>query len=173
MSADAVMPVGIIVERRKIDKPWQDHSWRPIGVLPHAAPGRWRQLSDADGRAQFYAGNLPLELHRGETEGYLVNLSQDPPAVYIVLRQSEQEESGGLEVEPFLATVCPYEAMAYTEAGDEVVEGVPMPPEVMSWLAEFVQRHHVERPFQKRKNRRSKEDRDEPRAPGRWKAGAS
>ena len=44
----------------------------------------------------------------------------------------------GLAFTPFLVTVCPYEAMGYSEGNDDVVEGVPMPPEMMAWVQEFV-----------------------------------
>jgi hypothetical protein len=156
MSADAVMPVGIVVERRKTDHPWQDHDWRAIGVLAHFAPERWKLLAEGDGWAQFHAGTLNIELHRGETEGYLVNLSQKPPVVYVVLRPGEEE--GDEDIEPFLATVCPYEAMSYEEGGEQIVTGVPMPPEVCAWVAEFVARYHVDVPFKKRRNRRHDDD---------------
>ena len=102
------------------------------------------------------AARSDLELFRGETEGYLTNLSQNPPVVYVVLRRNEDGE--GLEFEPFLATVCPYEAMGYTTGGDEIVEGVPMPPEIVAWLREFVARHHVDEPFLKRKNKRHQDE---------------
>jgi len=79
-------------------------------------------------------------------------LSQDPPVVYVVLRRGEDADEN--EVEPFHATVCPYEAMGYVESGNEVVEGVAMPPEVRAWVGEFVERYHVDTPFIKRRNRR-------------------
>jgi hypothetical protein len=156
MSVDAVMPISVVVERRAADNRWSDHSWRPVGVLPRAAPERGRLLAEGDGWAQFQSGSLDLELFRGETEGYLTNLSQNPPVVYVVLRRNE--EGGTLEFEPFLATVCPYEAMGYSAAGDEIIEGVPMPPEIMLWVRDFVARHHVDQPFLKRKNKRHKDD---------------
>jgi hypothetical protein len=152
MSADAKMPVSVVIERRKSDQPWQDHTWRPIGILPRAAPERWKMLTEGDGWTHFQAGTLTLELFRGETEGYLVNLTQVPPVVYVVLRRGEEADEN--EVEPFHVTVCPYEAMGYVEGGDDVVEGVSMPPEVRAWVGEFVERYHVETPFIKRKNRR-------------------
>jgi Protein of unknown function (DUF3305) len=164
MSADARMPVSIIVERRKSQHPWQDHVWRPIGVLPRANPERWTLLVEGEGWAHFLACTLPLELHRGETEGYLVNLSQVPPVVYVVLRRGETTDE--MEIEPFHATVCPYEAMSYGESGEEIVEGVPMPTEVHDWVKKFVATHHVEAPFVKRKKSgRATPDAQPPRSP--------
>lgn len=164
MPADAVMPVGIVVERRKTNHPWQDHDWRPIGVLAHVAPEKWKLLAEGDGWAQYQAGTLSIELHRGETEGYLVNLSQNTPVVYVVLRRAE--EAGEMDIDPFHATVSSYEAMAYDKGIDEIVEGVTMPAEVRAWVAEFVERYHVDVPFRKRKNRRHDDDIGEPRSRG-------
>src|SRR5687768_1486292 len=48
----------------------------------------------------------------------------------------------------------PLEAEGYLSGGDEIVEGVPMPGPVIAWLEDFVARHHVERPFVKRKRKR-------------------
>jgi Protein of unknown function (DUF3305) len=156
MSADAVMPVSVVIERRATDNQWDDHLWRPVGVLPRADLERGKLMAEGEGWTQYYGGVLDIELFRGETDGYRTNLSQDSPSVYVVLRRDADAE--GLEFEPFMATVCPYEAMSYSEGNDDVVEGVPMPPEVMEWLREFVTLHHVDKPFVKRKNRRHKDD---------------
>jgi hypothetical protein len=166
MSADAVMPVSVVIERRATENQWDDHLWRPVGVLPRADLERGKLLAEGEGWTQYYGGVLDIELFRGETDGYRTNLSQDSPSVYVVLRRDADAE--GLEFEPFMATVCPYEAMSYSEGNDDFVEGVPMPPEVMEWLREFVALHHVDRPFVKRKNRRHKDDdRGRPPHPGR------
>jgi len=156
MTADAVMPVSVVIERRAVNSQWIDHVWRPVGVLPVAANDHGRLLAEGEGWTQYHGGTLDIELFRGETEGYRNNLSQTPPMVYVVLRKNEDEE--GLEYEPFLATVCPYEAMGYSEDNDETVEGVPMPPEVVIWVQDFVTRHHVDTPFVKRKNKRHQDD---------------
>lgn len=155
MSADAVMPVSVVIERRESANQWDDHLWRPVGVLPRTAFETGKMLAEGEGWTQYYGGDLDIELFRGETDGYRTNLSQDAPVVYVVLRRNADADV--LEFEPFMATVCPYEAMSYSEDNDDVVEGVPMPPEMREWLREFVALHHVDRPFVKRKNKRYKE----------------
>ncbi len=156
MSADAVMPVSVVVERRKAQSEWLDYIWRPAGVLPAPSADRGKLLAEGEGWTHFHGGTLNLELFRGETEGYLTNLSQVPPAVYVVLRKTEDDDA--LEYAPFLVTVCPYEAMGYADGNDDVVEPVPMPPEIVTWVQEFVTLHHVDTPFVKRKNRRHQDD---------------
>ena len=152
MSADAVMAMGVVIERRESGSPWQDFTWRPVAVIANAATASWREFRRGEGWVQFHAATLPLELFKGETEGYLANLAQEPPKVFAVLRPGDSADE--LEPEPFHLTVCPYEAMGYGESGDEIVEGVAMPDEVIAWLQAFVQAHHVEVPFKKRRNRR-------------------
>jgi Protein of unknown function (DUF3305) len=156
MPADAVMPISVVIERRMSNSQWQDYLWRPVGILPRAASETGKLLAEGEGWSQFNGGTLDLELFHGETEGYLTNLSQDPPVIFIVLRRNEMDDN--LEFVPFLATACPYEAMGYTPDSDDIVEGVPMPPEVMEWVREFVALHHVDEPFKKRKNKRHQDD---------------
>ena len=156
MAADAVMPLSVVIERRESKSAWQDSEWRPLGVLPKTDVALGQLLASGDGWRHIHGGTLDLELFRGETEGYLTNLSQDVPVVFVILRRDDEAE--GLDYQPFLVTVCPYEAMGYSTGGDDIVEGVPMPPEVMLLVREFVAAHHVDVPFQKRKNKRHEDD---------------
>lgn len=147
------MEIGIVLERRAIDNQWVDHEWKLVGVIPGGAEMEdWKVLHDADGRTQFFAGTLQLELFPRETEGYKVNLSQSPPLVFVVLRP-EEEGAHEYEVTAFEATLCPFEAESYGESGDEWVEGVEMPESVHAWVSAFVERHHVDVPFKKRKRK--------------------
>jgi len=47
-------------------------------------------------------------------------------------------------------TADPAEGEAFTDAGNNLVETVPMPANVLAAVARFVAEHHVERPFVKR-----------------------
>lgn len=149
MSRTASIPIGVVVERRKLDNPWQDHVWRPVGVIPGAAEGQpWKQLVASEEWTQFLAGTFPLELHRKETPAYKYNLESRRPAIYVVLREREDEEQA---VAVALVTASPYEAEAYMESGDEIVEAIAMPEAVRGWVEAFVDEHHVEEVFHKRK----------------------
>ncbi|HSA79984.1 MAG TPA: DUF3305 domain-containing protein [Geminicoccaceae bacterium] len=151
MERSVRMALGVVVERRKSTSRWQDWSWRPVSVIPGAPPvgAEWRELLRGEAWTHYHAANLPLELHRSETEAYLLNLSQHPPRIYVVLRPIT--EPGPYAYRPLLITASPAEAEGYLSSGEEIVEGVPMPAPVIAWLRDFVDRHHVERPFVKRK----------------------
>ena len=149
MERSISMPLGVVVERRELDNRWQRFAWKPVAVIPGAAPvTEWRELMRGERFVRWHAATLPLVLHRTETEGYRANLSGRVPAIYVGLRK---QSSGVHEYAPFLVTVSPYEAQYYP---DELVEPVPMPDGLIAWVQAFVDRHHVDEPFRKRKRDR-------------------
>lgn len=147
--------LGIVIERRDSDNRWADHTYQPVAVFQGAPPkdphDEWIMLREGEGWAHFHAATMPLELFRGETAGYRVNLSNDPPHVYIVL--SPGEEADDPEMLVHMVTACPYEAESYTEDSDQMVEGVVMPPEIAAWVKTFCDTHHRDVPFKKRKRK--------------------
>jgi hypothetical protein len=148
------IPVGIVVERRRTDNRWQPWTWLPVSVIAGAAPAEgWQVLREEEGRTQYLAATLSLELVRSETEGYRYNLSTDQPRLYVVMRRDD--ESAEHPLKPFIVTASPYEAEAYTVSGAEVVEGVVMPDSIVALVQAFIDQHHVETPFIKRDRRRA------------------
>jgi hypothetical protein len=150
MERSARILLGVVVERRRSASPWQEWTWRPASVFAGAPPlgDGWRELVHGEGWTHYHAANLPLELHRVETEAYRVNLAQRPPRVFVVLRPASPPDPHAYR--PLLLTASAEEAEAYLASGDEIVEGVAMPEAVIAWLRAFVERHHVEQPFVKR-----------------------
>jgi Protein of unknown function (DUF3305) len=148
------MPVGVVVERRALDSPWQDHEWVPVEVIPGAGSvGEWRELGRGDGWVRYLIGSAPLDLHRKDTESYKVNLSNDPPQVFVLLRP-EDEPDAEHETSLVLVTASPYDAQDYMDTEDDGMLGVPMPPDLVAWVQAFIDKHHVDEPFYKRKRKR-------------------
>ena len=157
MKKQETIEIGVVVERREIDNPWQDHTWKAVAVIPGAAAiDEWRLLASDEGWMQWHAATLPLELHRSETESYRTNLADNPPRVFIVLR--EDEEADDHEVAPFMVTVSAYEAQDYLDSGEDIVDGVTMPDAIIAWVQAFIDAHHVDEPFVKRKRKRYETD---------------
>lgn len=160
------LPVGIVVERRDSSHPWADHIWKPVAVMPGAPPmdpsGPWKVLQEGEGWEQYLAGTLEIEIWRTDTDAYLDSLSGERGLVFVVLREDLE---GDHEVIPFLATVSSYEAQDYADAGEDIVEGVPMPEPVKAWLQAFIDKHHRPEPFRKRRLRGKKraEQEEKPR----------
>jgi Protein of unknown function (DUF3305) len=164
MEKSESLPLGVVIERRKVDHPWKDHDWRPVGVIPGAPDldpsGEWTVLREGEGWVRYHAGTLALQLFRAETESYRINLSQEPPRIFVVLRSNSDADIAH-DLLPFLVTASPFEAQHYLDSGEEIVEVVTMPPEVLALVSDFVETHHVEEAFIKRK-RKGVKGKDEP-----------
>src|SRR5215813_6629654 len=138
--------------------PWLDLVWRPVSILtgvPAADP--WTLLASGADRATFYAGPASIDLYRTETANYLSNLSSEAPCLWVVLRQREAEPP----YEVVAVTADPAEGEAYSEAGNDLIDSVPMPAAIIDVIEAFIVQHHVDRPFYKRER-----DRPEATRPG-------
>lgn len=155
------MPLGIVVERRRGVTAWADWSWRPVSVIPGAGPVEppGRLLMEGEGWSHSHAATLTLELFRTDTEGYRLNLSQDPPRLWVVMRPGGAPGADGEELVPFTVTASAHEGEGY-QVGTDVVETVAMPAEVIALVRDFVEQHHVDVPFHKRERKRHFETED-------------
>ena len=142
------IPVGVVVERRKADSPWLDFVWRAVGALPDEPDmARWTVLRREGETVLYYAGSATIDLYRSETGLYRDNLASDTPQIWIVLSPAE----GDWPYAVASVTVDPAEGEAFTEAGANLVEAVPMPDVIRNAVEDFIAEHHVERSFVKRK----------------------
>jgi hypothetical protein len=142
------IPVCVLVERHKATSPWIDYVWRPSSVMagvPSAAP--WTVLGPVGDVTTFYGGTASVDLYRTETANYLSNLASGSPALWVVLRPTGVEPP----MEVVAVTADPAEGEAFTEAGQDLVETVPMPGAIEQAVHAFIVKHHVERPFFKRR----------------------
>ncbi len=146
--------VGVIVRRSKVDNPWIDHIWAPSAVLDEAPQTQpWTRLVSSDGDELFYAGPTHIALYPSETGNYRDNLMDGAPQLWVGLKEAE----GGNEVELVAVTADPTEGESLFESG-LIVAKTPMPPGVASWVAAYVDEHHVERVFHKRQRDKSGPD---------------
>jgi hypothetical protein len=147
------IPVAILAERRPGVTPWQAHVWRAAAVLEEAPPvPPWTRLREEAGRELFFAGTARVKLHRTDTPNYRENLSAAEPRLWVLLREGQ----AGMELAA--VTVDPGEAEIFTEGPHDILEALPMPPNLRATLAAYVARHHVEREFHKRKRDRQDVD---------------
>lgn len=146
------LTVGVVVERQRIDNPWTDARWRVIGVLPGVPDlPPWSVLEQAGDHTRYYAGAGEIALHPSEAENYKENVGGTRPSLYVILRPCGDEP--GLRL--LSVTVDPGEIDAHSDAGDDLIEAVPLPPALAAWIQDFVARHYVHRPFYKRQRDRA------------------
>jgi hypothetical protein len=145
------MTVGIVAIKRKLNNPWADFEWLPEAVLPGLPAVEPGTMIGSEGSVErWYLGPVELTFHSGETPHYLDNLVSGRPSVWVALREND---GGAWQVAG--ATVDPYEGEAYVDVVTDKVEALPMPHEITVELQAFVDSHHVEQAFYKRKRDRS------------------
>ncbi|WP_448192268.1 DUF3305 domain-containing protein [Azospirillum sp. sgz301742] len=145
--------VGVVVERRQTGNIWQPERWSAVALLPgrpDVAP--WTVLDEGEGWTRRYAGAAEVALFASETDNYKHNLDGPQPAIFVILRRDGSGESG---LRLLGVTVDPGEIDAHSDAGDDLIEALPLPPDLAAWMRDFVERYHVERPFHKRKRDRA------------------
>lgn len=160
-SREVTIPLGIVVEKRKSSHPWGDWIWAPVAVFMNAAEGVfWVELMRGDNYIRYHAATLPLTLHRKDTEALRLNLMLDKPELYVVLQENDDPATKAeFPYFPHAVTASSYASQDYDDAGDNIIEKVAMPEAVAALIQAFVEEHHVEEKFKKR--RRDRLDVDE------------
>jgi len=151
------IPVGVVVRRTPGVTRWAKHCWTVSGILPGAAQAEWHELRQEGDAVEYHIATPTLEMHGAETEAYLHGLHSETPSVYVVLRTSEAAETEW-PLELVTITVSPYEAQDYTDSGEEIVERVAMPAQLMNWVWDFVEEFHEHEDFVKRKRDKKRID---------------
>ena len=144
--------LAVVMQKRVLQNRWQSEVWEPLAVLAgveHEAEGP-RMIRDDGVASQWLFPGMEMRLHRDEAEGYYLNVSTEAPKVFIMWRLDE--ESGDT---PMLA-VPQFVTASYNEAGrmmdgGERVDTVPMPPELVAWVGEFVEQHYRPEPKKRRR----------------------
>jgi len=147
--------LGVVAESRPPVTKWSSRSLRPVSLmadLPPLEPGAL--MSDRDGVQTVYLGDFALVLHSGETRHYIDNLTAKQPSVWVALDNGEVT----------VVSADPYEGEALASDPERVVEALPMPAKLAAVVDFFIQAHHVEEKFYKRK-RVPATSADDPKAP--------
>ena len=151
--------LGVVALRRPPVTRWGSGELRPSAVLPmepETAPGTL--IADQDGVESWYLGARDLVLFSGDSSHHLDNLRSGRPSVWVAIRGQQPQAA-----ELVCLTADPYEGEGLASDLDLTVEAVPMPALTRAALERFVQAHHVDIPFKKRK--RSPQETEPPRAP--------
>jgi hypothetical protein len=164
MAAIEHIPVGVLVEKKPVDSPWIDHVWLPRAVLPTPPEAAaWTLLSRENGVELWYAGQTAISLYSSDTGHLVENLLPEALKLWVALRPTGQPGDVSPPLELIGVTADPSEGEGMNEGGGDIVEVVPMPPEIAARIADFFSAHHVERPFHKRQ--RGKHDPNAARRP--------
>jgi hypothetical protein len=135
MDRHVTLAIGVIVERRAVEGPWQSHAWcvadAVIGEAPLEPGSRLRQDGTA---AAYFAGTATLELDPTDIASYRENLRQEIPRLYVVLSEPDGDEPPRVH----LVTAAPDEAECYLDGDPNLVDGVPMPHPLVAMIGDYV-----------------------------------
>ncbi|WP_254892259.1 DUF3305 domain-containing protein [Roseovarius sp. A-2] len=151
---EVTMPVGIVIRKSSGVTRWAAWSWRAVALLPGAGPAEWRELRREGEAVEYHAATVHVELHHTQTEAYLQGISAKVPSIYVVMRNGAAAHRDGAPLDVVLATASPFEAQDYADTGEEIVEKVPMPEGMIAWVRDFVEAHHEDEEFKKRRRDR-------------------
>ncbi len=150
------MPVGVVIRRSPGVTRWAKWAWRATDVMPGAAPADWKVLLQDGKETLFHAATRTVRLYPSDTEAYAHELQTREPSVYVILRRVDDRPEAPLDVT--MVTASPYEAQDYADSGEELVEKVAMPAALLTWITDFVDQHHTEDAFIKRRRDRQQID---------------
>lgn len=132
--------LAVVMERRALVNRWQSETWQPVAVVPDA-PGADgpRVVLEEDGRTQWLHPGFEAVLHRDEAEGYYLNLTTSAPYMFVMW---QMDDALGV---PKVVTPSYHEAARMMDGGAQV-DGVPLPAELASWLAAYVDANYRPEP---------------------------
>jgi hypothetical protein len=131
--------VAVVMERRALANRWQSESWQPVAVVPDEPDAAVRVILDEADRRQWVYPGFEIVLHRDEAEGYYLNLTTRQPYMFVMWRMEDD-----LAV-PKIVTPSYHEAARMMDGGAQV-DGVPLPEELASWLAAYVDANYRPEP---------------------------
>lgn len=149
------MPLGVVVQRAPGVTRWAKWAWKAVAVIPGAAQADWTVLREEGDTVEYHAATRPLELHGAECEAYMAGLAAKVPAIYVVMRKSDDPQR---PFDVLLVTASPYEAQDYTDNGEDIVEKVTMPDGIIGWVRDFTDRFFEEEVFIKRRRDKQRTD---------------
>lgn len=136
---------AVVMERTPLNNRWVSEKWGAISVLPDIDPAAPpRVLLDDGGRLQLLFSGLEIKLQRDEAEGYYMNITSPQPKVFVMWRMGEAR------AEPQFLTVSYNEGARWLDSS-ETVDGVPLPLELVPWLAQYCEEHYRPEPRKKAK----------------------
>ncbi len=138
--------IAVIMERRALDNRWISEQWEACGVVHDTAPaGTASQvIVQQDKLTQYLFPGHVIRLQRDEAEGYYLNITSPQPKVFILWRMHDEV------ARPAFITVSYNEGTRWADSG-ESVDGVPLPAELLPWMAEFVEQHYRPEPRKKKR----------------------
>lgn len=140
-------PAAVIMERLALNNRWATEKWEAKGVVPDLEPSAEpRVILENPQSLQILFCGFDIVLQRDEAEGYYMNITSPQPKVFVMWRLDEE---GGW-AQPQRLTVSYHEGSRWLDSG-EPVDGVPLPAELLPWMAKYCEENYKPEPPKKKK----------------------
>jgi hypothetical protein len=151
-SSVAPYPVAVIMERIRLSNRWDTERWEAKGVVRDVMPpgSGERVIVNDERNKQILFPGFVLKLHPDEAEGYIYNITSPQPKVFIMWRMRDEI------ARPESLSVSYHEGARWMDS-EEGVAGVALPPDLLSWIAEFAAEHYKPEPKKKPRYASSKD----------------
>ena len=172
--------VRVIVERQPLDNPWISHKWAVHDLIPLDISAGLGALPSGDiilqplhadsSELDLYMADIRIDLHHAEAEAYAENLQSSDPAIYVVLRRTEDvdtdEEEDSIngqacaDVRLLDVSLSPYNIQDYEDCGEDQIEKLPLQGPIAQFVESFVEQHFTPEVFVKRERDKARIDAD-------------
>ena len=172
--------VRVIVERQPLDNPWVSHKWAAHDLIPLDISAGLGALPSGDiilqplhadsSELDLYMADIRIDLHHAEVEAYAENLQSSDPAIYVVLRRTEDVDTdededskngqASADVRLFDVSLSPYNIQDYEDCGEDQIEKLPLQGPIAQFVEAFVEQHFTPEVFVKRKRDKARIDAD-------------
>jgi hypothetical protein len=150
VAREMTIMLGVIAEKRQSVSRWAKDYWIPVGVMLAPADMQLGDILVSDERmTRYYMGRTELTFYAADTEAYIENFNSGAPALYVVLRR-DSDGTHPLEWYVQSVTASPHAAQDYEVGSEDIIERLPMPPEIAEATLDFLDVYHVETKFVKR-----------------------
>lgn len=149
MQREASRRFGVILERRPATSKWADWVWGVVAVVPDAPDTvGWVEIERQGEVVRYLSASYSAVLHHKMVEAYDANIEIGSPAMWAALMEDNNFDPPWRVIG---VTVDPYQAQSWLEAGEGLIERVPMPLETVAWMANFLKALPEPPKFSKRK----------------------
>ena len=155
MEREISTTVGVVLQRAPAASRWADWVWSVPEIVVGAPPTQgWRLMSSEGERMRFLSSPHTVTLHHKMVEAYDANIETGAPHLWIML---DEVEDGVADPawRVIAVTADPYEAQCFLDSGEGLVERLPMPAELVAWMARYLASVPEAPTFRKRRRDRA------------------
>ena len=131
--------VAVVMERRTVANRWDTEQWEAVAVIPDTGTAGPSLIAEDSASARWLHPGYEVTLRPDEAEGYFLNVTSADPRLFVMWQTEDNQAI------PHAVSASYNEASTWMDAGDQV-DPVPMAPELVLWLGDYVRDNYRPEP---------------------------